>query len=65
MNGEELQAELHRRNLTHAQAADVLGVSRVSVTRYCTNATTITDDRADLIRLRLDQYDRERREKKT
>lgn len=57
MTPQELRKEMDERNLTLNRAAFVLKVDRQTVWRYLHGVRSITDDRAELIRLRLDQFD--------
>lgn len=57
MTSAKLQHELTARNLNPSEAARVLRIARSTLYRYFTGETTITPDRAELIRLRLADYD--------
>jgi len=57
MTPDELKAELDCRNLGPWQAASVIGLSYPMVWRILNGQRGITSDRAELIRLRLAEYD--------
>jgi len=57
MTPENLETELMQRSLGPWQAAKVLGLDHSMVWRLLHGARNITPERAELIRLRLAEYD--------
>ncbi len=58
MTRDELRAELDQRGLSIRRGADVLQVRWETVRDYLSGRRRINDDRADLIRMRLAEYDK-------
>lgn len=61
MTPNELHSELDKRKLSNYGAANILGINPEHVWRLVKGHRRITDDRAELIRIRFEQYDNRRR----
>lgn len=57
MTPKQLRNELDKRGLSQTEAARVLGIDRTYLWMLLQGRRNITRDRADLIRMRLAEYD--------